>query len=1115
MSKAFEKIPSLKKFYTLYKTLSILEAAAGYLTSLLGLFFILLLVMQFDAAERFRKIFILFFIGLAAGGLYFIARSLKKSLTLKNLCLILLNNAQDFGGLLTGVEFASFGVREGVSADLAEGVIQEVEAKLEPKRPQEWISKESLKLKLKYFASIVLIFAVSAVFPPNLFQSGWDRLAYGLDHEIARHLKVSPEGGNVVKGSPVTIQVELLQNSVQAPHLLVKSSSGWDEAKADGGPLKFIFVLSNVYNKTEFKVRWQNLETRNYVLEPVEPVRLSGFEVTLKPPAYTGEKEQILKEEPRIHAYRGTEVLITAEATGEIDAVKFVSEEGVTYPVDLKRNKIIKTAFKVQNPFKFWFELTDNSGVALDIPTHYSVTIKEDEFPRVQILAPSDDLLVGQESKIPFTFELSDDLGVGNVFLNIEQSETPSKSRFVLKKYDPPLKQKIDEASAGLSGLKTHSGEIIKMRLEVQDNDTVTGPKSGFSEWITVEIRSYEKEHEALEKDLKDFSSDVIDLLSEQTLAAVAKKDWDKFSADPGALNNKTEETLQAQKKVAESAEKIEKKLGTILDKMERDPLSDYSVWSEHKALKEALEETRKDPMERASKALQEKKYDAASDAQDEAVSRLERLSNLSEQISKYAKMKDLMHAADRLEEKGHDLEQKLSANPPMSEALKKELQDTLNEAMKVLSEIEKSLKDLPKELPEDFVNKPAVKDIKLNEMANSIQSLSDALKQNDARSALKAAQDLLKQAKAARDSLAKAADETSSSADDFLSESSDAMSGQIDKIAGKQQDLLDKTSPFESKRKERQTEQQKKILQDLAAKQRKVIEDSSLLIRDISNNSNRVPYLNAMLAGFSQSLPKMEKVYKELSEKNILFSHKWLEEIVQTIQPGVKAQESFYAASHSTSVPDALLVQLKESVLIGDKARTIEASEKEILESLKNPPKQDSSSAPGEEQGAMKALGGQQQSIDEEAEKLAGNISKLGNRSALVKPEMLDSVKKARQEMKNSKDSLSKGDSEGAVLAQEKALSHLRKGQSMMQEMGESLDKSRSTKGQGQTGMIQRRNQPGGTSGMRHAAVRIPGASEYVPPKEFREEILESLKEKYPASEEGLIKDYFKRLTQ
>ena len=83
-----------------------------------------------------------------------------------------------------------------------------------------------------------------------------------------------------------------------------------------------------------------------------------------------------------------------------------------------------------------------------------------------------------------------------------------------------------------------------------------------------------------------------------------------------------------------------------------------------------------------------------------------------------------------------------------------------------------------------------------------------------------------------------------------------------------------------------------------------------------------------------------------------------------------------------------------------------------------------------------------------------------------------------------------------------------------MMGEMGESMGMRKESRGQKKM-MVQPRNSPGGRSGFRRGIVRIPGPEEYTPPKEFREEIMESLKEKYPKSEENVIKDYFKRLTQ
>ena len=45
--------------------------------------------------------------------------------------------------------------------------------------------------------------------------------------------------------------------------------------------------------------------------------------------------------------------------------------------------------------------------------------------------------------------------------------------------------------------------------------------------------------------------------------------------------------------------------------------------------------------------------------------------------------------------------------------------------------------------------------------------------------------------------------------------------------------------------------------------------------------------------------------------------------------------------------------------------------------------------------------------------------------------------------------------------------------------------------------------------------AEMLPKAEDYKPPKEFREELLESLKEKFPETYEDIIHKYFKRLSE
>ena len=58
-------------------------------------------------------------------------------------------------------------------------------------------------------------------------------------------------------------------------------------------------------------------------------------------------------------------------------------------------------------------------------------------------------------------------------------------------------------------------------------------------------------------------------------------------------------------------------------------------------------------------------------------------------------------------------------------------------------------------------------------------------------------------------------------------------------------------------------------------------------------------------------------------------------------------------------------------------------------------------------------------------------------------------------------------------------------------------------------------RSGPGGKMGARLEFVPMPTAKDYQPPKEIREELERSLREKRPAAYDGIIKDYFKRISQ
>jgi hypothetical protein len=54
-----------------------------------------------------------------------------------------------------------------------------------------------------------------------------------------------------------------------------------------------------------------------------------------------------------------------------------------------------------------------------------------------------------------------------------------------------------------------------------------------------------------------------------------------------------------------------------------------------------------------------------------------------------------------------------------------------------------------------------------------------------------------------------------------------------------------------------------------------------------------------------------------------------------------------------------------------------------------------------------------------------------------------------------------------------------------------------------------------GGSLGASVEFVPLPKVRDYLPPKELREELERSLREKRPAAYDGVIKEYFKRISQ
>jgi chromosome segregation ATPase len=199
-----------------------------------------------------------------------------------------------------------------------------------------------------------------------------------------------------------------------------------------------------------------------------------------------------------------------------------------------------------------------------------------------------------------------------------------------------------------LSHLSLTAGEQVVYRLEISDNDTVSGPKTAYSKTFTLSVRD-ERAKAAKEGEEAQEISDRLELLADHLEEKKDRKD------------------------LAVEMDGIMKRLESALEKAERAERFDLEGLKKNlSSLKERVPHEEKETMTRE----------------------MERLALLSEEIAKRARMKELEAMAREMRTRQNRLIDSLSElkdrpNPETLEAVRKELkkvEELLRSVMEALS---------------------------------------------------------------------------------------------------------------------------------------------------------------------------------------------------------------------------------------------------------------------------------------------------------------------------------------------------------------------------------------------------------------------------------------------
>ncbi|NIO18928.1 DUF4175 family protein [bacterium] len=1027
---------------------------------------------------------------------------------------------------------------------------------------------EDMKRLKKFFfisLSVFLIFSFLLFFPPRILPFSLPRLLRPLDYEqVNRMLRITPGNVEVLYGESQEIAAEIFQRG-GTPYLIYKISGGnWQRAKmvreaySPREVRKFSYKFSQVTHPIDYFIKWKDLRTQAYSISVVVLPEVGDISLKYIYPSYTRLPElKVEKTSGDLEALLGTQVQMTLKANKPIRKGFLLTDDGKRLPLKIERDLYLKEGLVLTGERVYWVEVEDNQGYTNPRPIKHYIRTLLDSPPQIKIIAPGSDLTVSEKSKVELAYEASDDFGLTQIDLVYQklrgesyQSMQPERKR--IERFEPAVGQKLRDYQWELENLQLRPGELISYYLEAWDNDAISGPKSSLSQTYYLEVFSYLKEHEEIEQMEHHFREEILRILGDQILAKGRVEDWEEIQ---GVEELKS---IQAdQGKIEKSTEDLLKYLQKLLPRMEADPLGNSQVYAEYENMEGNLQYLKDEKMAevlskiseamKATSADRKEHMEKVKNGQEEIISELEKMSLLAENLLQDEKMRDVLGTAQELLDNQSDLTQKLEEMGKEIDKQKlEELKKSLAEITKLMAKLAKSLSQLPETLPEEFINQDAVKSLQLGEMAGDIEKMADQILKGDLEAALNIAKNLLKTLSSTMAVLQAAANQVPSfGKSSQLSQQVNLYSQELEKLIAEEKKLIERTNQLDKKRLEALFKKQEALLKKLAKLQEGVIREAKELQENLKDKLKYIKVYPALYQNLSIVLRRMEEVLSELSQETPRRARELLKEtigrlngmsgiidnfILQVEKEKQKISIELSKLSEEKEEEEELTPQQKSLLSMrenweakerdisetGEKTTALREKEEEIAKLLEF--EQEVMEVFEEKDlQELENLAKKQKELESRTGGLRQKLEELSGKTSAIGPQIISNMEKASSAMDKASGELEKKKTEPALEKEREALYYLAQGKEGLASASKKLMEIAKRAGKPFVGFLQPRGGtlPGGRMGFREGYVKIPEAHEYQPPEEFRQELLEALKEKYPEIYEQLIKQYYRRLTE
>lgn len=589
------------------------------------------------------------------------------------------------------------------------------------------------KKLLKLSAGVFVFTLISLFLIPGLSSAAYRLFNYEKDFSAppAFIFKITPGNKEITKGDNVFIKIQIVGKQQENLILYTKSTeqSEPSEIKLIQDSLGyFTNELVSLKSSTDYYAEAGGLTSDTYKISVLNRPIVTSFGLTIIPPSYTGQPATTQKDNGNVSALPGSKIKLGISSSRELKKASIAFSDSSNKQMKVNYTNA-SSEFSVEKDVNYQIIITDAQNISNSNPISYSIKTISDLSPSIELLSPTANITLGNETKISLISKISDDYGF--TLMNLNYRLSASKYRQATEEYTKvPItiskEKKEDEIYFvwDLAPLYLAEGEALTFFLEVFDNDVVRGPKSARTETLTITVPSLEqilsKSEDAQENSVKELT---------ETLKEAEKLQQEmKKISDDMKLNNKeiswqekerVEKAAEKFKEIGEKVEDISQKLSDMQKDLMKNNLLSQETLEKYNELQELMNKLDsnelKDALKRLNDSLKNMMRDNVQMSMEEMKANeeyfkksIERTLNLLKRIQAEQKVDELIKRTEDISEKLDDLKKQteqsnLNDSQKRNELAQKqkdvsESLEKLNEAMKEAQDKMNELKDMPKD---------------------------------------------------------------------------------------------------------------------------------------------------------------------------------------------------------------------------------------------------------------------------------------------------------------------------------------------------------------------------------------------------------------------------------